>query len=650
MTDTTTTPTPPQGGVVAGVGNGNKAVQVTPRGPKFDINGATKATLEEVQLGKVEGIVYDPNMSADAEAGTAKGTIRVGSKFFQHNEETRRHILVHESAHYDAEYIGEHFAMMMADAGLFGEMRNGTIANGINGQFKPDECMTESIAVYVIGGSERATLKSKWPMVYDIVESYIKSGEVSADLKAKVKEMSDAVIDKARKESQQRESDKKDAIKKLNDIYNTGDEATKARVQEMITQLIMNDGVTPDITAFIAQHEKPATKTVSATEAIELLKKVAPHRVVLFDKMVEAYIGGHTDTFNNALNKLNDALQENNAKIDEVALFDYLEAKKKAHEAKALANPTDAMLGQWIAELQANDPVAKVKLEDLRAIAIRDAESGSRYLHNGTYKDRIDSVIRAAKEYDNPLKDHEAKLIDYLARLADKAVYKPAMSAADVEGSLHTADGKIAPAPLNATKAQAKKAALKRHAEVIELARKKFPEIADKLKDIPVDFRLNGAAAGTYTYSIYPSGEFANQKFQYNLDFMVVNQAQWDEVLRETIPHEVAHAVDFWLNLYKKDIPRSQRGDSNFQHRDEWADILKGFGGTGAQYHDMMELPKKTDPKRYVYEFPNGGKIKVDIERHQRMMMGSTFTYTWKSGRTDTIGIKNFIQYIPVIS
>lgn len=158
-------------------------------GPKIDFEAAATATKEELAAGKVKFVTYDPNMRNEAEAGYAKGVIRIGQAFFNLPDlKSKKHVLLHERSHYDAAKIGEAVAMQMADAGYFGPMNGGTITNGPNGQFSPDECLTESIALYQ---DDPTWLKERYPKAYAAVKSYAETGQISDEILAEIKAATD---------------------------------------------------------------------------------------------------------------------------------------------------------------------------------------------------------------------------------------------------------------------------------------------------------------------------------------------------------------------------------------------------------------------------------------------------------------------------
>ena len=148
--------------------------------PNIDVDIGAIATKEDIISGKVAGLVYDPTLKSEAEAGMLLKKVRVGDKFFELGSVgERKHVLVHELAHYESALIGESISISLADIGMWGgKDKNGFLAEAPNGQYLPDEAMTESITLYRLGGDDREFLKNRYPMAYDFIEQWIKQKKI----------------------------------------------------------------------------------------------------------------------------------------------------------------------------------------------------------------------------------------------------------------------------------------------------------------------------------------------------------------------------------------------------------------------------------------------------------------------------------------
>ena len=208
-------------------------------GPKLDFDSIKSASVGDVSSGKVKNVKYDPNLGNEAEAGYNNGTIRVGDKFFALSPSQRDHVIRHEQAHYDAEAIGLSTSMDLANIGVFGELSgDGSVKNGPNGQFKPDECLAESLALYQ---TEPEFLKSQFPQAYDLAASYYSTGEIPKSMKDKIAERANVESERIKNEADKFDAAEKEIRSKIKAA--TGDEE-KAKYQSQLRALLI-DGILP---------------------------------------------------------------------------------------------------------------------------------------------------------------------------------------------------------------------------------------------------------------------------------------------------------------------------------------------------------------------------------------------------------------------
>lgn len=83
-----------------------------------------------------------------------------------------------------------------------------------------------------------------------------------------------------------------------------------------------------------------------------------------------------------------------------------------------------------------------------------------------------------------------------------------------------------------------------------------------------------------------------------------------EDMLNDTIPHEVAHIVCFALNC-------------DDGHGKKWKEIAKSLGCSGERTHSL----KIVDPNKTCYfaVFSNGEKIDIGATRYNRVMKGAKF-------------------------
>ena len=210
------------------------------RVPNVDFDVAAMATKEDVISGKVAGLVYDPTLKSEAEAGMLLKKVRVGDKFFELGSVgERKHVLVHELAHYESALIGESISISLADIGMWGgKDKNGFLAEAPNGQYLPDEAMTESITLYRLGGDDRDFLKNRYPMAYEFIEQWLEQKKIPEKFSKMIAEF-DA------KKAQEAESENNKYEKALalirQKIQNAGNPLEKAGHQNELRKLMFDN-------------------------------------------------------------------------------------------------------------------------------------------------------------------------------------------------------------------------------------------------------------------------------------------------------------------------------------------------------------------------------------------------------------------------
>lgn len=209
--------------------------------PALDLAALATATKEEVIAGLHPGVRYKPNMRATAEAGITSGVINLGDEFFTRPAELREGTLIHELSHYDAANIGEQVAIDMAQAGYFGPMNGGTVANGPNGQFIPDECLTETIALYKQG--EHTYLKERYPKAFEVAQSYMQTGKIARGLLVDIAAGAKAYQDEIKAADAKIEL-AKIVLKKRHEVEPEGPE--KERIGQIFTNVWITGEITPE--------------------------------------------------------------------------------------------------------------------------------------------------------------------------------------------------------------------------------------------------------------------------------------------------------------------------------------------------------------------------------------------------------------------
>lgn len=131
----------------------------------------------------------------------------------------------------------------------------------------------------------------------------------------------------------------------------------------------------------------------------------------------------------------------------------------------------------------------------------------------------------------------------------------------------------------------------------IELANAKF----DLEMDVEIRNDLRGRSAGQ---AILKNGvlilRFNNEAIRNN----------YDEMVNETIPHEVAHLVCFlkpWLGR---------------NHNHGWKNVCRILGGDASRTHEM-DLKRSRAVTRFVYILADGTEAKLTKGQHEKIQFGS---------------------------
>jgi predicted SprT family Zn-dependent metalloprotease len=107
-----------------------------------------------------------------------------------------------------------------------------------------------------------------------------------------------------------------------------------------------------------------------------------------------------------------------------------------------------------------------------------------------------------------------------------------------------------------------------------------------------------------------------------------LNMTAWEldaeQMLGETIPHEVAHAVSMW-----KYGPALGKG-----HGPLWQSVARSLGSTGDRCH-ALPLPKARRSREYIYRLPKGGEVVMGAQRHAKIMRGGAYRHTRTGERID---------------
>ena len=132
-------------------------------------------------------------------------------------------------------------------------------------------------------------------------------------------------------------------------------------------------------------------------------------------------------------------------------------------------------------------------------------------------------------------------------------------------------------------------------------------DIADRLA---IDIRNCGQAAGKASCR-----RFGNQVTNLTiiLNEQLVNEQHVNKLLKETIPHEMAHLVCF------------VRPDLGRNHNRGWQRVCVMLGGSGDRCH-RYDLQKARRTRKAVYDI-NGRVMDIGLTIHKRIQSGRSYSY-----------------------
>jgi predicted SprT family Zn-dependent metalloprotease len=150
----------------------------------------------------------------------------------------------------------------------------------------------------------------------------------------------------------------------------------------------------------------------------------------------------------------------------------------------------------------------------------------------------------------------------------------------------------------------------------MDLVKKKFDELVVLATDIyGINMRLltlkttiKGKTLGRATMCFDPI------KLEINLNINAINgtDKQFEFILEETLPHEMAHIVNFLS-------PRTGK-----KHNRGWKNVCRVLGGSGEvkfSYSDIGEISSYKAPKKYIYNV-KGTDVALGVVRHNRLQSG----------------------------
>ena len=127
------------------------------------------------------------------------------------------------------------------------------------------------------------------------------------------------------------------------------------------------------------------------------------------------------------------------------------------------------------------------------------------------------------------------------------------------------------------------------------------------LGPVAIRYDLRGRAAGMACCKISRlTGEASDLALRFNREAM---QLDWDHMVRETIPHEIAHLVAY---------AKPELGAKN--HNAQWRRISQTLGCKGERCHKIQLTPARR-VTRYKYRTDSGREVLAGPKHHKMIQM-----------------------------
>lgn len=156
----------------------------------------------------------------------------------------------------------------------------------------------------------------------------------------------------------------------------------------------------------------------------------------------------------------------------------------------------------------------------------------------------------------------------------------------------------------------------------------KFPMLTMVEDDVTIVYIKTGGSAG------HCQARKVNGRTHYNLEFNTHAIAQdWDDMVNDTIAHEVAHMIDYAIH------------GKMHGHSRVWKRIAWSIGCTGNRCHtlDMSAVKRKRKKlDRFIYEATCGTEVQLTKIRHNRLQSGQVSSYSVirTGGKIDASGYR----------
>ena len=130
------------------------------------------------------------------------------------------------------------------------------------------------------------------------------------------------------------------------------------------------------------------------------------------------------------------------------------------------------------------------------------------------------------------------------------------------------------------------------------------------MPQVTIRFDLKGRAAGIAGYKGFDRSFYLRFNTQ-----MMTSPTDWDHLINDTVPHEVAHTVC-------QAFPKFGRN-----HNTGWKRVCVALGGNGRRCYDAFDAPEAVARMRpIVYTTTSGHSLNVSKAIHAKIQMGAVYT------------------------
>lgn len=144
--------------------------------------------------------------------------------------------------------------------------------------------------------------------------------------------------------------------------------------------------------------------------------------------------------------------------------------------------------------------------------------------------------------------------------------------------------------------------------KLVQLCLKIAEEKYGAIGPVEIRYDIRGKTAGYAGWKVNRwTGECSNFYLRFNREAITKH---WEEMVKHTIPHEIAHLVC---------AAHPELGGKD--HNWKWASIDRALGGNGERCHNM-ELTPGRKTTRYVYKDSLGREMIVGPKHHAALQRG----------------------------